>query len=185
MESLKNRFLIATPQMPDPRFQEQVIYMCVHNEEEGAMGFIINQPTAISLVEILKSAEIPVPDQQLPPVYFGGPVELEAAFFLYSTKNAYQIEHQINISDSVSLSRDPKILRDIAASRGPSDYIFLLGYAGWAPGQLENELTVNGWLTLPADYEDIFHTPDSLKWRNVAMKHGIDIDLFGDEIGTA
>ncbi|MEJ2034507.1 MAG: YqgE/AlgH family protein, partial [Deltaproteobacteria bacterium] len=183
MNSLQGQFLIATSQMPDPRFQEQVIYMCAHTEE-GAMGLVINQPLPnVTMADIFRGAQVPVPEQELPPVYMGGPVEMDTAFFLYSAE--YQTEHFLVVSETVHLSRDPKFLQDIAQGIGPHNYLFLIGYAGWAPGQLEHELTVNGWLNLPSADEVLFHTPDELKWQRAAQMHGIDIELYGDVLGNA
>ncbi|MFC1524008.1 YqgE/AlgH family protein [Thermodesulfobacteriota bacterium] len=171
--------------MPDPRFQEQVIYMCAHSDEEGAMGLTINRPTEFTLADILRSTDIPVPEANLPPVYVGGPVEMDAAFILYAAESDTVPDNALWVKDSIYLSRDPQLLKDISVGTGPKDYIFLLGYAGWAPGQLEGELSVNGWITLPADYEDLFLTPSENKWKHVTNKYGIDIELFGDVIGTA
>ena len=182
MESLSGSFLIATPQMPDPRFKEQVIYICSHNED-GAMGMVVNHPSAYTLVEIFRSANIEVSKDDWPPIYLGGPVEVEAAFFLYSSE--YYTEQSVSINDQVSMSRAPEILHDIARGEGPLSFLFVLGYAGWAPGQLESELTMNGWLTLPAENSILFSTPDNLKWKKAAEQYGIDISLFSDEMGTA
>lgn len=183
MESLQGNFLISTSKMPDPRFREKLIYMCGHTEE-GAIGLVVNNPLPdVRLDEILKSADITVPDFELPPVYVGGPVEMGAGFILYTAD--YQAESQLQVSATICLSSDPKILQDIASSSGPQNYLFLLGYAGWGAGQLENELTDNGWLTLPADDEVIFHTPDSQKWKVAAQRYGIDITTYGDIIGSA
>lgn len=183
MDSLQGNFLIATPQMPDPRFKEQVIYVCSHDAENGALGLIINRPSPYSLHEILKSAGIASAAREWPPIYLGGPVEEEVAFFLYSAD--YAAAQSLKVSSEVCLSRSPQVLHDIAAGRGPRDFLFILGYAGWAPGQLEAELTVNGWLTLPAESKILFRTPDSLKWKKAAQLYGIDITLYSDEIGTA
>ncbi len=181
--SLAGSFLVSTPQMPDPRFEEHVIYICAHNAD-GAMGVSVNRPNHIfSLVEILQGANLPVPDKILPPVYIGGPVELESAFILYLSD--YYVEHKLDISDTVSLTRETKVLEDIARGGGPSTYLFILGYTGWGPGQLENELVENGWLTLPANNEIIFNMPDELKWKAAAMQYGIDIETFKDDIGYA
>ena len=182
MESLQGKFLIATPQMPDPRFKEQVIYICSHNDQ-GAMGLIVNHPSEYSLLEIFKSANLDYYKEDLPPIYIGGPVEVEAAFFLYSSE--YVAQYELEISDDVSMSRDPQILHDIAAGIGPQSYIFVLGYSGWGPGQLESELTMNGWLALPARKDILFDTADDEKWKKAAMQFGIDISLYTDEIGTA
>lgn len=182
-DSLTGKFLISTPQMPDPRFEEHVIYICAHSVE-GAMGVAINQPNlSISLAEILRGANLNIPSQKLPPVYIGGPVELESAFILFLSD--YSTTHKLDISDTVSLTRETRVLEDIANGLGPEHYLFLLGYTGWGPGQLEAELLDNGWLTLPANDEIIFHIPDELKWKAAAMQYGIDIATFEDVIGYA
>jgi putative transcriptional regulator len=183
MESLQGSFLISTSKMPDPRFQEKLIFMCGHTEE-GAIGLVVNNPLQdVTVDEILRSADIPVPDFSFPPVYIGGPVEVGSGFILYSAD--YQAKSQLEVSSTICLSSDPQILRDIAENKGPNHYMFMLGYAGWGPGQLENELTDNGWLALPAEDEVIFNTPDSEKWRIAAQKFGIDIATFGDVVGSA
>lgn len=181
--SLTGTFLVSTPQMPDPRFEEHVIYICAHNDG-GAMGVAINQPNRVfSLAEILRGANLPVPQGELPPVYIGGPVELESAFILYLSE--YVAEHRLDISDTVSLTRETKALEDIALGRGPKNYLFILGYTGWGPGQLERELMENGWLSVPANDEIIFNSPDEFKWKAAAMQYGIDIVTYEDVIGNA
>lgn len=182
-ESLAGSFLISTPKMPDPRFEEHVIYICAHNSE-GAMGVAVNRPNSgFSLAEILKGAELPIPAGVLPPVHVGGPVELESAFILYLSD--YETEYRLQISDTVSLTRETRVLEDIAHGRGPETYLFILGYTGWGPGQLENELLDNGWLSLPANDDIIFHVADDQKWKAAAMQYGIDIASFDDVIGYA
>lgn len=185
MNSLQGYFLIATPKMPDPRFQEQVVYLCAHNED-GAMGLVVNQPLPdIALVDILQSFDLTtLPGHELPPVYLGGPVETNTAYILYSSEYNTAASY-LEVSPTVRLTREPGVLEDIARGKGPQKYLFLLGYAGWAPGQLENELRVDGWLTLPAEDEVLFDTPDEQKWHKAARKYGIDISVFGDVIGSA
>ncbi|TKB27621.1 DUF179 domain-containing protein [Desulfopila sp. IMCC35006] len=181
--SLAGSFLVSTPQMPDPRFEEHVIYMCAHNAD-GAMGVSVNRPNPLfSLAEILQGANLPVPDKKLAPVHIGGPVDLESAFILY--RSDYTAEHKLDISRTVSLTREIKVLEEIARGGGPATYLFILGYTGWGPGQLENELLNNGWLTLPANDSIIFDMPDELKWKAAAMEYGIDIATFEDVIGNA
>ncbi len=182
MDSLQGHFLLATPQMPDARFREQVIYLCSH-DSNGAMGLVVNQPSNYSLAEIFKGAHIAVEEGEWPPIYLGGPVEVETAFFLFTDE--YETQHFLEVGQGLRLSRDPQILRDIARGQGPRRYLFVLGYAGWAPGQLETELTVNGWLTLPAENSILFETPDQEKWQKAARLYGIDIALFNDQIGLA
>ncbi|MBU4260665.1 MAG: YqgE/AlgH family protein [Proteobacteria bacterium] len=184
INSLTGYFLIATPQMPDPRFARKVIYMCSHELEEGAMGVVLNQPVDdVSLAALYESMNIPVPDMKLPSIFLGGPVEIEAVFILHSSD--YPARQYIEINDKVRMSRDPQILQDIAGNKGPQDYRFFLGYSGWGPGQLEYELSQDGWLTLPADYEDIFYIAPEKMWKKITLKHGIDISLFGEVTGKA
>lgn len=183
MESLSGNFLISTPQMPDPRFQEQVIYICAHNDE-GAMGLVINNPNQdVSLREVLEGANMPVPEGELPPVYMGGPVDMDAGFILFSSD--YQSTNSLEVTSEIYLSRDSRLLMDIALERGPAHYLFMLGYAGWGAGQLENELVDNSWLTVPGDFNILFNTPDEFKWKLAAHRFGIDIAVFGDVIGNA
>ncbi len=183
MKNLTGSFLIATPRMPDPRFDRQVVYICAHNEQDGAMGVVINHPSHHNLVDILVGADIPVSGHNLPMVHYGGPVEMESAFILFSAD--YDKGHSIEVTPTVRLSRDIEILWDIARGRGPERYLFLVGYSGWVPGQLEDELGYSGWLVLPGTEEVIFSTPDEKKWERAAASHGIDILTFGDVIGLA
>ncbi|MCW5198957.1 YqgE/AlgH family protein [Desulfobulbus sp. F3] len=183
MENLTGHFLIATPQMHDPRFQEQVIYICAHSRE-GAMGVAINNPNQeISMMEILLSTNIPLPEGPLPPVYTGGPVEMESGFILYSADR--QIGSGLAVTQNISLSRESKLLEEISKGFGPKEYLFLLGYAGWGAGQLEAELVDNSWLTVPGDPSILFHTPDELKWKKAAHRFGIDISMFSGIVGNA
>ena len=169
--------------MPDPRFAEQVIYICSHGDE-GAVGIAINKPDlGITLEDVLRSSNLPVPPELNISVYIGGPVEPNAAFILYQSE--YVTEQQLVVSPTVSLSRETKVLEDIAYGRGPEKFLFAFGYAGWGPGQLEQELVSQGWLTIPADDSIIFDVPDEEKWRQAAALYGIDISTFQDFVGNA
>ena len=183
MESLQGNFLIATPQMPDPRFRQQVVYLCAHNEAEGAMGLIINQVSDHSLAEVISGVGIEALPKALPPIYLGGPVEMEAGFFLFSAE--FECSHYLEVTSRIRLSSDVAILRDIARGIAPTDYLFALGYSGWAPGQLESELADDTWLVLPGDYGVIFHTPVERRWKEAASLVGIDIAIFGGVVGSA
>lgn len=183
IDTLTGSFLISTPRMPDPRFSEQVLYICAHSHE-GAMAVAINRPNPfLGLDEILRGANLPVPDGQLPPVYNGGPVEPTSACILFTSD--YLAEQQLAVSATISLSREARLLEDIARGQGPEKYLFLLGYAGWGPGQLEHELIAEGWLVVPADDTLIFDVPDEEKWQRAAMLYGIDISTYGDVVGNA
>ena len=186
MESLAGHFLISTPQMADPRFHQQVIYLCAHNAD-GAMGLVINNPNReITLLDILQGSNLAIPTGPLPPVYMGGPVEMDAGFILFRSESADTDEsYAVEVKPGISLSRDSRLLERISHGQGPKRFLFMLGYAGWAAGQLEGELMDNSWLTVPADLDVLFDTPDEDKWRQAAMKFGIDISIFGDIVGSA
>lgn len=148
------------------------------------MGLAINKPNpAFSMAEVLQGADLPIPVNELPPVYIGGPVELESAFILYTS--TYKTEYQLEVTSTVSLSRETKVLQDIAEECGPEKFLFLLGYTGWGPGQLERELVDDGWLMVPADDTIIFDLPNEMKWKAAALQYGIDISTFLDVVGYA
>lgn len=183
IDTLTGSFLLSTRQMPDPRFTEQVIYICSHGHE-GSVGIAINKPEpTLSLKEVLLTNNLPVPKDMTAPVYIGGPVEPNAAFILYQSN--YSTDQHLEVSSTVYLSRSTKVLEDIAHGCGPEKFLFTLGYAGWGPGQLEQELVSQGWLTVPAQDSIFFDVPDKDKWHHAAALYGIDISTYQDYVGYA
>ena len=172
MDSLQGNFLIATPRMPDPRFHQQVVYLCAHNEAEGAMGLIINQPTDHSLAEVMAGAGIELPPHPLPAIYLGGPVEMESGFFLFSADHG--CPHYLEVTEQIRLSNDVEILRDIARGQAPVDYLFALGYSGWGPGQLAEEVTQGAWLLTAVDERWVFAANVETVWEQSLRQMGID-----------
>ena len=134
-------------------------------------------------IEVLLSTNISLPEGPLPPVYNGGPVEMEAGFILYSSD--YEAGNALKVSPGVYLSRESRLLEKISRGEGPEKYMFLLGYAGWGPGQLEEELMDNSWLTVPGDMNVLFNTPDDMKWKQAALRYGINISIFTNIVGNA
>lgn len=135
------------------------------------------------MMEVLLGTNIPLPEGPLPPVYNGGPVEMEAGFILYSSD--FEAGKSLKVTPDIYLSREAKLLEKISKGEGPKDYMFLLGYAGWGPGQLETELMDNSWLTVPGDMHVLFNTPDELKWKQAARRYGINISIFSSIVGNA
>jgi len=185
---LDGQLLIAMPAMGDPRFSRSVIYLCAHSSE-GAMGIIINQRAPnISFTELLEQLNI-VPSEDriaLPSglgameVHLGGPVETGRGFVLHSA-DYFKAESTLPIDESVCLTATIDILRDIAKGSGPNKALLALGYAGWAPGQLENEIQANGWLNCPAKPELIFDPELEHKYTRALSSLGIDpIRLVND-----
>lgn len=191
-EWLDGKFLIAMPNMADGRFAHSVIYVCAHSSE-GAMGLVLNQPSPhLSIADLLLQLSIVREPEaiNLPPrlrrmnVHRGGPVETERGFVLHS--DDFLIESAtLPIHDGICLTATLEILRAIAEDRGPSRAMLALGYAGWAPGQLEHEIQANGWLTGPADAELIFDPDQTAKWERALWRIGVDPAMLSTDAGHA
>jgi len=189
---LDGQMLIAMPSMGDDRFARSVIYMCVHSTE-GAMGIVVNQPAAhISFADLLVQLEV-VPAAeliQLPSraggvqVLRGGPVDTQRGFVLHSS-DFFLENSTVPIDEGISLTATLDILKAIARGEGPQSAILALGYAGWAPGQLENEIQHNGWLHCSADSELIFGQDTDGKYERALKKIGIDLGMLSSEAGHA
>jgi len=171
---LNGKLLIATPEMTDDRFALSVVYMCAYSSD-GAMGLIINKPSdELHLAELLEqlSIEVENPAAQMP-IYFGGPVETGRGFVLHDPHYHSSISTMV-INDTFSMTATLDILEDIAEGRGPTKSIIALGYAGWGPGQLENEIAENGWLICDASPSLVFDTNDTSKWEQALHSLGIN-----------
>ncbi len=189
---LDGQLLVAMPSMMDPRFARAVIYLCAHSPE-GAMGIVVNHPaTNISFSELLAQLKIipkrqriqlprPLPDMS---VQVGGPVETGRGFVLH-TSDYFREDATLSINGNVCLTASIDILRDIAKGAGPDRALLALGYAGWAPGQLENELSQNGWLNCPADPDLVFDTNLEGKYVKALATIGIDPGRLVGDAGHA
>jgi putative transcriptional regulator len=189
---LDGQMLIAMPGMGDERFARTVIYLCAHSDE-GAMGIVVNQPAAnITFPDLLVQLDVvPAADLiELPRgagdvrVLKGGPVDTQRGFVLHSSD--YFIENStLPIDEGICLTATLDILKAIARGNGPRSAILALGYAGWAPGQLENEIQHNGWLHCSADAELIFGRDTGGKYDLALKKLGIDLGMLSSEAGHA
>jgi putative transcriptional regulator len=189
---LDGQMLIASPGMQDERFARSLIYVCAHSSE-GAMGIVVNQPAPhISFADLLVKLDvIPAAEKiQLPSVagdvtvLKGGPVETERGFVLHSAD--FFIENStLPIDEGICLTATLDILKAIARGTGPHNAILALGYAGWAPGQLENELNHNGWLHCSADPQLIFGADIQAKYDKAMLKLGIKPGMLSSEAGHA
>lgn len=182
--NLTSQFLIAMPSMEDMNFSQTVTYICEHTDE-GAMGIVVNRPTELHLNDILEQLEITDIDLEAGEgsIYIGGPVQPERGFVLHSDNSNWDSTLKVTPDLSVTTSRD--ILQSIAAGNGPSSNLVALGYAGWASGQLEKEISANAWLNGPADSQIIFNTPPELRWKAAAKLLGVDLDLLSGDAGHA
>ncbi len=189
---LDGQMLIAMPGMADPRFSRSVIYLCAHSDD-GAMGIIINQHASnINFIELLDQLNITSDEDaiHMPPslqaieVHLGGPVETGRGFVLHST-DYYLEDSTLPINDGVNLTATLDILRAIAAGNGPDKSLLALGYAGWAPGQLENEFQSNGWLHCPANQDVLFDSNIDMKYQRALEIIGIDPARLVNDSGHA
>jgi len=183
-EYLTGRLLVAMPGLEDPNFAKTVVYICAHSEE-GAMGLVINRPMeALTFPEMLDQLNIPHGgDSESIQVQFGGPVEAGRGFVLHTSD--YLQESTLPIDDQVSLTATIDILKAIAEGRGPDHCLLTLGYAGWSPGQLDDEMLANGWLTVDPDENLIFDPDLDHKWDRAIEKLGIDLTLLSADAGHA
>lgn len=182
--SLADHFLIAMPALQDPFFGESLVYLFEHNQD-GSMGLVINQPTELSLADVLEQLRS---EQQAPqhtsntPVYAGGPVQTERGFVMHPPGHEYQ--STVNLG-ALSITNSQDILDAIAAGQGPEQYLVALGYAGWGAGQLEDELKNNTWLSCPAEHGIIFDTPPEERRAAAAASLGIQLSQLSHLAGHA
>jgi putative transcriptional regulator len=169
----QGKLLLATPKMADFRFERSVILICSHSSN-GAMGIIVNKPTLDwKFEDILKQLKINTklsrPSQD---VFFGGPVEYGRGFIVHS--DDYEVpEVTVHIKENYRLTANADILCDMANGKGPKSSLLALGYAGWAPGQLEDELLSDSWLMCDPDSNLIFSENSENKWSAALSKMGV------------
>lgn len=181
IRNLTNTFLIAVPSLRDPNFARTVVLICDHSKD-GAFGLVINRLLLSSFSPISSSFDVKESLVNIP-VYYGGPVKPEQGYVLYASHHNYY--PSIKIHDTLILTTAKEILLDIAAGKGPEKFLFILGFAGWAPGQLERELMEDSWLIAPSDNRIIFDTPLNERWMAAARLIGVDLNRIVCRHGIA
>lgn len=191
--SLAGQLLVAMPGMPDPRFAETVICLCVHGPE-GAMGLVLNKPIEdLSFDDLVRQLDLaPTPPARRIRLLAGGPVEGTRGFVLHSGE--WGTEGTLPVADGQAMTASIEVLKEVAGGRGPRKAVLALGYAGWGPGQLETELQSNAWLTVPADEALLFGEDDAPSaprgtthrvWRAALARLNIDPLLLSSAAGRA
>lgn len=170
--STAGQLLIAAPGMPDPRFAETVIYM-VNHDARGAFGVVINRPIGAGpLREFLSGFGLPAPkDSGDVLLHYGGPVEPGRVFVLHS--DDWKSENTINVQGAITATAHPDVLEAIADGQGPRHSLVILGYAGWGPQQLEQEMAREDWISAPADPALVFDEDAESKWQRASEIGGI------------
>ncbi len=184
MKSLSNHFLIAMPTLDDENFGHSVTLIC-HHDDEGAMGVVINQPLDLSVAELFSNAGLAT-DKLLHPehsVWYGGPVRQENLFILHDSQQ--QWEQTIRVSKDLNLTTSADFLEALADGMETEHYLLALGCAGWAPGQLEYEMSENSWVYAAADNNIIFSTSSKHRWQAAASLADIDLSKMSYYSGQA
>jgi putative transcriptional regulator len=180
MDSLRGQFLVAMPEMGDERFHETVIYLVGHSDE-GAMGLVVNQSLEdMHFADVLEELQLGDKDEiiKLPDtiknreVLRGGPVQKSRGFVLHSN-DYFNETNSYTVNEDICLTATLDILKAMAFEQGPNEALFALGYCGWSPGQLENEISGNGWLTVPFSRELLFDLPIESRYDAALARLGI------------
>jgi putative transcriptional regulator len=195
--NLTGQFLIAMPAMTDPHFAKTVTYICTHNQD-GAMGIIINRPTDVTISNLFEQIKIESDLLGLinTHVYYGGPVQPDRGFILHTpqiddqTNAAVEYNSTVLVNNSIALTTSKDILEAVAASQGPQKMLIALGYAGWTPGQLEDEMAQNAWLSLETKLIEethalIFDAPNRDKFDLAMGMMGLNLANLSHSAGHA
>jgi putative transcriptional regulator len=172
LNSLANNLLVAMPSMADGHFAQSVTLVCEHSDK-GALGIVLNKPLEMKLGDVLAQMKLEAvqPNTAQQPVLRGGPVHTDRGFVLHRPGGAWDSTHKISDQVQVTTSRD--VLAAIARGEGPRDAFIALGYAGWEPGQLEQEILDNAWLSLPVNEQLIYGVPFEQRWQAAWQMLGV------------
>ncbi len=185
---LTDQFLIAMPNMRDDNFAGAVVYLCEHNDN-GALGLVINRPTDINLKGLFEKVDLSLdrPDLAGSPVYFGGPVQTERGFVLHESlgDDGGHYSSTLKIAGGLEMTTSRDVLEALSNGAGPRRILVTLGYSGWGAGQLEDEISRNGWLTVQARPDIIFETPVEQRYDKALSLLGVDRSFLMGEAGHA
>ncbi|MGO9272734.1 MAG: YqgE/AlgH family protein [Terriglobia bacterium] len=163
---LKGQLLLDSGQLSGSFFQHTVVLICQH-DAEGAFGLVLNRTTGKNVGEMIV-ADLPEALKDCP-LYDGGPVQKSALSFLHS--DALLLD--ANVMPNLSLGHSIDELVELGESISPIRKIKMFaGYAGWSPGQLENEMKQKAWLTHPASLELVFDVVSEQLWRDILRRKG-------------
>jgi putative transcriptional regulator len=188
--NLTNQFLIAMPGMGDGTFAGTVIYLCEHTEK-GALGLVINKPIDITLKSLFEKVELSLDRDDLAevPVFFGGPVQTERGFVLHEPlaegEEGGPYNSSLKVEGGLEMTTSKDVLEAISSGAGPKKVLVTLGYSGWGAGQLEEEMSRNGWINVDAEPGIIFDTPVSQRYGKALSLLGIDASMLSSDAGHA
>ncbi len=182
--NLTHHFLIAMPNMADPYFSKTLTYICEHNDQ-GALGIVVNRPIDMTLQALFERLSLSMSDPALSeaPIYFGGPVQTDRGFVLHEPAGNWQ--STLRVGEAIGLTTSKDILEAVGRGEGPKRMLVTLGYAGWSPGQIEQELSQNAWLTVAAKDAILFDIPAEERLPQAMQLLGVDYAKLQDEAGHA
>ena len=186
-----NQFLIAMPSLREGTFAGSVVYLCEHTDK-GALGLVINKPIDIKLKNLFEKVELSLDREDLAdePVYFGGPVQTERGFVLHERLGGEEGEgghysSSLQIAGGLEMTTSKDVLEALSHGAGPKKVLVTLGYSGWGAGQLEDEMSRNGWINVGAERGIIFDTPVEKRYEKALSLLGIDARMLSQEAGHA
>lgn len=184
VNTLRDHFLLAMPQLNDPHFGGSLTYLCEQNEQ-GALGLIVNKPLSLTFAELMEQMDIETTSNlhMDKPIFSGGPVHGDRGFVLHTGTSDWKAS--LPVSEHLSLTTSLDILEALAKGEGPEHFLIALGCAGWEAGQLEQELLDNAWLTCAASEVILFATPAESRLTAAATTLGINLDLMTGQAGHA
>ena len=186
--NLTNQFLIAMPGMGDGTFAGTVVYLCEHTDQ-GALGLVINKPIDIKLKNLFEKVELTLDREDLAdePVYFGGPVQTERGFVLHERlgEQGGHYNSTLQIQGGLEMTTSKDVLEALSHGAGPKKVLVTLGYSGWGAGQLEEEMSRNGWINVSAERDIIFDTPVEQRYEKALSLLGIDARMLSQDAGHA
>jgi putative transcriptional regulator len=173
VSSLAPALLLSMPQLLDPNFARTVVLLCKHTDD-GAFGLVLNRPLVTSGT-VMVHLDPPVSTDRELDIWVGGPVEPQRSWILvHGTASHPEVHGAAQIADGVYLSTSPDLLRRLLQPDPPQNARLVVGYSGWAPGQLENELAESSWLLSDVDADLVFNTPPDRMWERAIRRLGAD-----------
>src|SRR5207237_5505669 len=182
--NLTHHFLIAMPNMADPYFSRTLTYICEHNDQ-GALGLVVNRPIDMTLQALFERLSLSIADGAMSeaPIYFGGPVQTDRGFVPHEPAGNWQ--STLRVREAIGLTTSKDILEAVGRGEGPKRMLVTLGYAGWSPGQLEQELSQNAWLTVEAKDAILFDIPADERLGTAMQLLGLDSAQLQGDAGHA
>jgi len=183
---LANHFLVSMPLLDDQNFCQTVSLICQH-DANGALGIIVNRLSDHTLNDVYQQLEIAVSDtvDANKPVLEGGPVHREFGLVIHDRRHSKAWQSTMAVSEQLALTSSRDILEDMASGNGPDKVMMSLGYAGWGPGQLEQEIMQNAWFSTPVDCDILFNPDVAQKWQQAAALIGMDYSKLTSQVGHA